>query len=64
MIKAIYRDRVIATYVSRMEALIEHSTDPEVSLEKFCDICETNKITNHKSICDECHLGINVNIFI
>ncbi len=63
MIKAMYMDRAIAAYVSRLEAEVKHGDDPEVDLEEFCDICETNKITNHKSICDECHLGINVDLF-
>lgn len=63
MIKAIYRDRAIATYLSRMEAEVAHENDPEIKLEEFCDICETNKPEPNQSICSECHLGINVDLF-
>lgn len=65
MIKVTYRDAEIASYVSRMEAEVAHGDDlDEVSLEEFCDICESVKVAEGQTICDTCYKGIHLNIFI
>ena len=63
MIKIIYRNNVIDTFVSKIEAEVKYENMDDITISEFCDICETNKPEPNQTICSDCTQGINVDLF-
>lgn len=62
MFKVFYNGTLIDICISKIEVGVKYDNEDDLLIQEFCDICETNKVANNSSICEECGKGIHVDL--